>query len=486
MSFVTRGRQRLGQRLGQRRAAANDAQHGAERRPRTFAALEFRNFRLFWWGQVVSVTGTFMQSTAQQWLVLTLAPTDPLALGITGALQFGPSLVLGPFAGVIVDRYPRRAILYATQISQGILAAALWLLTTAHVVQLWHVYLLALLLGLVTAIDNPTRQAFVSEMVPTSHLLNAISLNSVQFNVARIIGPAVAGAMIAILGIPLMFLLNAVSFIAVLVGLWLMRASDLYLTPRDPNRASGLRAVSEGARFIWANHDIRITFLLITVVGTLGFNFNVLLPLLATTVLHAGPAEFGMLTSSLGVGALAGALLLARRGGKPTHLILAGTAALFGLLEALAGQTGSLVLTLILIAATGAMMSTFSASANTTVQLSAPAEMRGRVMSVYTMIFIGSTPIGNLTVSAIAAGLGTPISFLFTGLPCIAAAGMTSWLWRRERRATAATAEVDDTAQVVLTAMAGTRLSTGVVPESPPSVSGIRSIPPGVRRDHAE
>ncbi|MDE3228247.1 MAG: MFS transporter, partial [Chloroflexota bacterium] len=283
-----------------------------------------------------------------------------------------------------------------------------------------------------------------------------------------------------------MFLLNAISFIAVLAGLWLMRASELYLTPRDADRASGLRAVGEGARFIWANHDIRITFLLITVVGALGFNFNVLLPLLATTVLHAGPAEFGMLTSSLGVGALAGALLLARRGGKPTHMILAGTAALFGLLEALAGQVGSLIPTLILIAATGAMMSTFSASANTTVQLSAPPEMRGRVMSVYTMIFIGSTPIGNLTVSAIAAGFGTPASFLFTGLPCIAAAGVTSWLWRRERRATEATAEVDDSAQVVLTATAETRLSTGVVPESPPSASGIRSVPPGVHRDHAE
>lgn len=482
MSFVTRAFQRL----GQRRAAAGDAEQAAQHHPRTFAALQFRNFRLFWWGQVVSVTGTFMQSTAQQWLVLTLAPTNPLALGITGALQFGPSLILGPFAGVIVDRYPRRVILYSTQVSQGILAAALWLLTYLQVVQLWHVYLLALLLGLVTAIDNPTRQAFVSEMVPTSHLLNAISLNSVQFNVARIVGPAVAGALIALLGIPLMFLLNAISFIAVLVGLWLMRASELYSTPHSADHASGLRAVGEGARFIWANHDIRITFLLITVVGTLGFNFNVLLPLLAKDVLHAGPEEFGMLTSSLGIGALAGALLLARRGGKPTHLILAGTAALFGLLEALAGQAGSLIPTLILIAATGAMMSTFSASANTTVQLSAPPEMRGRVMSVYTMIFIGSTPIGNLTVSAIAAGLGAPISFVFTGLPCIAAAGVTGWLWRRERQAAETRAEVDDSAQVILAATAETRLSTGVVPEAPPSVSGIRSIPPGVPRDRAE
>lgn len=472
MSFVTRA---LRQRWG-RQDAADDAGAASPQRPRTFAALSFRNFRLFWWGQVISVTGTFMQSTAQQWLVLTLAPKNPLALGFTGALQFGPSLILGPFAGVIVDRYPRRTILYITQISSGILAAILWLLTFLGVVQLWQVYTLALLLGLVTAIDNPTRQAFVSEMVPTSHLLNAISLNSVQFNVARIVGPAVAGALIAWLGIPLMFLFNALSFIAVLAGLWLMRANELYATPRRTG-GSGLSAMGEGVRFIWANHDIRITFLLITVVGTLGFNFNVLLPLLARNVLHAGPREFGLLTSSLGVGALAGALLLARRGGQPTHLILAGTAALFGLLEALAGQAGALIPTLILIAATGVMMSTFSASANTAVQLSAPPEMRGRVMSVYTTIFIGSTPIGNLTVSAIAAGFSTPISFIFTGLPCIAAAGVAAWLWRRERQAVESDAELDDRAQLALTATAETRLSTGVVPESPPSVSGIRSKP---------
>jgi MFS family permease len=418
-----------------------------------------------------------MQSTAQQWLVLTLSKS-PLALGVTGALQFGPSLVLGPFAGALIDRYPRRRILVITQVSSGVLAAVLWLLTYLNVVQLWHVYLLATLLGLVTALDNPTRQAFVGEMVPTSHLLNAISLNSVQFNVARIVGPAVAGALIAILGIPLMFLLNALSFIAVLVGLWLMRPQDLYTTPRRAGAASGLRAMGEGVRFIWANHDVRITFLLITVVGTLGFNFNVLLPLLAKDTLHAGATEFGMLTSALGVGALAGALFLARRGGRPTHLIMAGTAGLFGLLEALTGQTGSLIPTLLLIAATGMMMSTFSASANTTVQLSAPPEMRGRVMSVYTTIFIGSTPIGNLATSSIAAGFGTPISFIFTGLPCVLAAGVTAWLWRREKMTQpAASAMVVDSAEVALAAAAESRIGGGVVPESPAGASGIRSIP---------
>ncbi|HEY8324518.1 MAG TPA: MFS transporter [Ktedonobacterales bacterium] len=449
----------------------------------TFAALRFRNFKLFWLGQVVSVTGTFMQSTAQQWLVLTLSK-NPLALGLTGALQFGPSLLLGPFAGAIIDRYPRRNILYVTQIAQAALAAVLWLLTFTNVVQLWNVYLLAFLLGLFTAIDNPTRQAFVSEMVPQSHMLNAISLNSVQFNVARIIGPAIAGGMIAVLGIPLMFLLNAISFIAVLTGLAMMRARELYITPRAANALHGLRAMSEGVRFIWADRDVRITFLLITVIGTLGFNFNVLLPLLAKVTLHAGSAEFGLLTSALGAGALAGALMLARRGGKPSHAILLSTAALFGLMEALAGQTHSLIVTLIFIAATGAMMSTFSASANTTVQLSAPPEMRGRVMSVYTTIFIGSTPIGNLATSEIAAALGVPISFLFTGLPCVVVAGVAAWLWRREQpSARTQAAQVVDSAEVALSATAETRLSMGAPPETVPSASGIRHAPSSVVRD---
>jgi MFS family permease len=452
---------------------------------RTFAALRFRNFRLFWWGQVISVTGTFMQSTAQQWLVLTLTK-NPLALGVTGALQFGPSLVIGPFAGALIDRLPRRRILITTQVASGVLAAVLWLLTFLNVVQLWHVYLLAFLLGIVTAVDNPTRQAFVSEMVPSSHLLNAISLNSVQFNVARIVGPAVAGALIAILGIPLMFLLNALSFVAVLVGLWLMHVSELYLTPRRAGASSGLRATGEGMRFIWRNHDLRITFLLITIVGTLGFNFNVLLPLLASDTLHAGSQEFGMLTSALGVGALAGALFLARRGGKPTHMILAVTATLFGVLEAAAGQMNSLVVALVFIALTGVMMSTFAASANTTVQLSAPPEMRGRVMSVYTTIFIGSTPIGNLATSSIAAAYGVPASFIFTGLPCVLAAGIAVWLWRREKPTLAATpapAATIDQAQVALTSAAESKLGGGVLPESSaeaaaqlgPTVTGQRT-----------
>ena len=401
----------------------------------TFAALGIRNYRLFWLGQVVSVTGTFMQGTAQQWLVLTLSK-NPLALGIVGALQFAPLLLLGPFVGIVVDRWPRRTLLVITQTSASILAVALWLLTVTHEVRLWHVFVLAALLGLVNALDMPTRQAFISEMVPTNYLLNAVSLNSVQFNVARILGPAVAGALIALLGVPTLFLLNAISFIAVIIGLLMMREAELVPIPRsasmDAHGLRRLRAIGDGARFIWNTPSVRVTFLLLTVVGTLGFNFNVSLPLEATGVLHAGPTVFGLLSSALGVGALVGALALARRGGAPTNRMLIGTTLAFGGLEAAIGLTHALPLVMLLIAATGCGMSMFSASANTRTQLSTPAEMRGRVMSVYSMIFMGSTPIGNLLVSVVASTGCVPLSFLVMGVPCVAAGLVAAWLWRAQ------------------------------------------------------
>lgn len=443
------------------------ANKASQPRLSAFASLSIRNFRLFWLGQIISVSGTFMQTTAQQWLVLFLAPKNPLALGVTGALQFGPILVLGPVTGMLIDRFPRRRILFATQTIAGLQALIMWILTATNVIQLWHVYALALLLGIVTAVDNPTRQAFVSEMTPPSHLLNAISLNSVQFNVARIVGPAIAGGLIAALGIPLLFLLNALSFIAVITGLTMMRVKDLYPVPRVKGSSGGLRGMSEGMRFIWANRDIRITFFLLAVIGLMGFNFNVLLPLQAKMTLHAGAAEFGLLSSALGAGALLGALTLARRGGRPTHAILIGTALIFGVMETLAGLMGTLIPSMIFIAATGAMMSSFSAAANTTVQLSAAPEMRGRVMSVYMMIFMGTTPFGNLAVSGIAAAFGASASFIFSGVPCSIAAIVALLLWRRERNRGAGSARGEELLPVdtTLRVAAETRLSTGVVPE---------------------
>lgn len=415
---------------------ANAVTRAATRAPRgsIFSALRFRNYRLFWFGQLISVTGTFMQGTAQQWLVLTLT-RDALALGIVGALQFGPMLVLAPFGGAIADRWPRRNVLVGTQAAAGLLALVLWVLTATNSVQLWHVFVLATLLGIVNAVDMPTRQAFVSEMVPAESLLNAVSLNSAQFNASRIVGPGLAGGLIALLGgTPPLFLLNAVSYIAVIVGLLMMRAADLVPVPHsEPQHGlARLRAMGDGIRFVLARPKLRVTFLMVAVIGTMGFNFNVLLPLEATSVLKSDAVVFGLLSSALGAGALIGALMLARRGGIPTNRTLASMAIVFGLLESAVALTRSVPIALILIAATGFAMSSFSASANTRTQLSSPPEMRGRVMSVYTMIFVGTTPIGNLIVSSVAGAYGVPAAFIVAGLPCFAIACLAAWLWKRQ------------------------------------------------------
>jgi MFS family permease len=402
-----------------------------------FSALRYRNYRLFWFGQLVSVTGTFMQGTAQQWLVLSLS-SNAIALGIVGTLQFGPMLV--PFGGAIADRWPRRSVLMCTQAIAGTLALVLYLLTATGMVQLWHVFVLALLLGLNNAVDMPTRQAFVSEMVPRERLLNAVSLNSAQFNASRIVGPGLAGLLIALFGTPLLFLLNAVSFLAVIVGLRLMRTSELMPVTRAAvtQGMARLRAMGDGARFVLTTPKLRTTFLIIAVCGMFGFNFNVLLPLEAKGVLHAGPRVFGLLSSALGAGALIGALLLAKRGGMPTNRRLVTMAAAFGLLEASVAIAASVQLVLVLMALTGFFMSTFSASANTRVQLSSPSELHGRIMSVYTMVFIGTTPIGNLLVSAVAGSWGVPVSFAISGIPCLLAALAAGWIWFRPGATTSA------------------------------------------------
>jgi MFS family permease len=399
-----------------------------------FSALRYRNYRLFWSGQLVSVTGTFMMTTAQQWLVLTLSG-DPLALGVVGALQFGPLLLLGPFGGAIADRWPRRNVLVGTMVASGMISFILWLLTATGAVQLWHVFVLAALLGLVNAVGMPTRQAFVSEMVPADSLLNAVSLNSAQFNASRIVGPGLAGGLIALLGgtSPL-FLFDALSYLAVIGSLLMMRSADLMPVPHTAPQhgLARLRALGDGIRFVMERPSLRVTFLMIAVIGTMGFNFSVLLPLEATDVLQSGAMVFGLLSSALGVGALLGALLLARRTGAPTNRMLISMAVVFGILESAMALTRSVPIALVMIAITGYAMSSFSASANTRTQLSSPPEMRGRVMSVYTMVFIGTTPIGSLLISSVASAFGVPVAFVVSGVPCFIVACVAAWLWRRQ------------------------------------------------------
>jgi MFS family permease len=440
-------------------AVAHGANGSSPARGSMFSALRIRNYRLFWTGQLVSVTGTFMQSTAQQWLVLKLTH-DPLALGIVGALQFGPMLFLGLFGGAIADRWPRRAVLVATQSTAGALALVLWLLTITGAVQIWQVFALALMLGLVNAVDMPTRQAFVSELVPSARLINAVSLNSAQFNVARIAGPGLAGLLIALFDVPFLFLLNAISFLAVIVSLLLMRSSELVAPPQAPKThgMARLRALGDGIRFIRSSRTLAITFLMVGIVGTFGFNFNVLLPLEARVTLHADAIAFGLLSSSLGVGALIGALLLARRSGEPPNRLLVGTALAFGVFEVAVAFFTSQWIVMLLIAGTGFAMSSFSASANTRTQLSSPPVLRGRVMSVYTTLFVGTTPIGNLLVSAVAATWGVPMAWVISGVPCLLVALTAAWLWSRTPAS-----QPDSAAEVV--------------PAAPDPINGVRGLP---------
>jgi MFS family permease len=446
----------------------------------TFSALRFRNYRLFWSGQLVSVTGTFMQGTAQQWLVLTLTP-NPLALGVVGALQFGPMLI--PFGGAVGDRWPRRSVLVATQSAAAILAFALFLLTVTHTLQLWHVYVLAFLLGTVNMVDMPTRQAFVGEMVPAEYLLNAVSLNSAQFNASRIVGPGIAGAMIALLGVPPLFLLNALSFLAVILSLFWMRPAELVPMPRAAmgHGVARVRALGEGFRFILHNPKMRVTILMVLVTGTMGFNFSVLLPLEAHGVLHAGPQIFGLLTSSLGAGALVGALVLAKRGGRPTNRQLVTMAGAFGICEAAVGLTRSVPATLALIALTGFFMSSFSAAANTRTQLSSPPEIRGRVLSVYSMVFIGTTPFGNLIVSGVAASAGVNASWIVSGLPCLAIAVVAAFLWARQSGA-------PEAQSALVTAPEAERAPDGEIPAPPlmPRGAGMPGMSLGRTADRSD
>ncbi|HXJ65087.1 MAG TPA: MFS transporter, partial [Actinomycetota bacterium] len=308
------------------RAAAFRASLGARRAAgKTFRSLRVRNYRLYFAGQAVSWIGTWMQSIAQAWLILTLTHSA-VAIGVTLALQYGPILVLGPWGGVLADRFDKRKLLLGTQTSAGLLALILGVLTVTHVVEPWMVFVVAGVFGLVTALDNPARQSFIVEMVGKGDLPNAVSLNSVLMNSARVIGPGIAGLLIATVGTGPCFLINAASYIAVVVALAMMRPSELLRGERAPRSKGQLR---EGMGYVARTPTLRRPLLLMFVVGLFGFNFATLLPLFATEALHQGPGGYGVLFSAMGVGAVAGGLVIAFRGSMGDRL-MAGAAAAFG------------------------------------------------------------------------------------------------------------------------------------------------------------
>jgi MFS family permease len=383
---------------------------------RTFGSLANRNYRLFAAGQVVSNTGSWMQRVAQDWLVLELTHGSGTALGITTGLQFLPMLA-SPWGGVVADRYPKRGILMITQALMGALAAILGILALTGAVRTWHVYLLALALGMVTAVDNPTRQAFAAEMVGKDAVANAIALNSAVFSLARIVGPAVAGLVISVAGTPSAFLINAASYGAVLVGLALMRPAELHAPPPTRRSRGQLR---ESVRYVSARPELWIPLVCVFFVSTFGMNFQVTNALMSREVFHAGAGAFGVVSAVYALGALGGALLAARRA-RPGPRLLLATAGAFGLLEVVTGLMPGFWWFLVMLVPTGLAVITFTTTANSATQLAAAAEMRGRVMGLYLLVFLGGAPLGSPLAGWIAEQFGPRMSMVSGGLISVAA-----------------------------------------------------------------
>lgn len=400
---------------------------------RAFIALRHRNYRLFWFGQMISLVGTWMDRTGQAWLVLEITHSA-WQLGIVGALQFLPVLLLSIFGGVFADRWPKRNVLLFTQSAAMIQAVVLWALVASGHVQLWEIYVLALLLGTTNSLDMPTRQAFVVEMVGREDLPNAVALNSSIFNLARVLGPGIAGLLIAFSGLTTLFLLNAISFIAVIGGLLMIRNKELRAVPKraliNGVQIKTWQSLGEGIAYIRRTPSVLLIIVLVGAVSLFGINFNVILPLYATDVLNVGAIGFGLLSSSIGVGALLSALWIAWGNRQPTiRNLLISIFAFCGFLI-LFSVSHIYPLSLVLILLVGFSQVAFSALANTALQSITPDHLRGRVMSVYMAFFAGSTPIGNLLIGGLAILAGPSIALSICAILALITA-IVGWLWRK-------------------------------------------------------
>jgi MFS family permease len=398
---------------------------------RTFRSLHTRNYRLFFFSQLISLSGTWMQITAQSWLILELTGQAHagFALGLMMALQFLPLLLFGVWGGLIADRLDKRRTLIWTQSAAAVLAVALWLIVLTGVVDLWMIYVLAFLLGCVTVFDLPARQAFVIEMVGADDVANAVGLNSAVFNGARLVGPAVAGILIHAIGISPSFLLNAISFIPVVAALALMRTRELVRHAPLP-RSKG--QVREGLRYVWRTPILRSTLLLLGVVATFGFNFIITLPLLARYVFHGDAGLYGMLFAVMAGGSLVGALIVAGRA-RPSRALLVGSAAGFSVLSMFVAFAPSPLWAAVGLVPMGAFSMTFIATANSTLQLGSRHDMRGRVMAVYALVFLGSTPLGGPLVGWISQQWGPRAGLFLGGAASLLAALPAAVSYRRHR-----------------------------------------------------
>jgi MFS family permease len=379
--------------------------------------MTVRNFRLYFVGQFVSATGTWMQAIAQMWLVLQLTGSG-VALGVTTALQFTPMLVAGAWGGVIADRVDKRRLLIATQVLSGALALLLGSIVAFGVVELWMLYGLAFLLGCVTALDNPARRAFVVEMVGAEHVTNAVSLSSALFTAARVFGPALAGIVIAVAGVSWCFFANAVSYVAA-VGAFALMRKDEFFSVAPVRRAKGqLRA---GLRYAWSTPELRLPLVLTAVIGTLAFNTQVVLALLARETFHGDAGTYGTLYALLSVGAVVGALVTAHQAAATQRFLLRAAAA-YGALMLLAAAAPSLAWEMVVLVPTGAAGVAFVAMANGVLQTHTDPLMRGRVMALFSVAFLGSTPIGGPIVGWVSQVLGARAGLALGGLAAVLAA----------------------------------------------------------------
>jgi MFS family permease len=369
---------------------------------KTFQSMTVRNYRLFSSGQITKLIGVWMQFTAQDWLVLELSHDSAYALGVVTALQFTPVLLLTLYGGKLADRYDKRTLLIIANSVFSVLALVLGLLVATGAVTLTWVFTFAVLMGIANAIETPVRQAFASEMVSHELLPNALSLSAATFNLARVVGPALAGGAIELVGIGPVFLLNTLTYLAPMVSLLRMRSSELHLAPRN---ATDTR-IREGLRYVSQREDLLLPMALLLVIGLVGFNFQLTLAVLAKTVFQTGPAQFGLLTTALAVGALGGALAGSGRRSRPSVYVVLGAAVGFGALETLVGLAPTFLVTAALLVPTGFFMIYFMQATNQRIQLGTDATYRGRVMALFILVFVGTTPVGAPAIGWLAEQFG--------------------------------------------------------------------------------
>lgn len=400
--------------LGSRFPLASLSGHTQFAPRQMISSLRLRNYRLFFFGQLVSVVGTWMQTVAQSFLVLDLTHSGT-QLGLTTAVRFLPMLVFGPLGGLFADRRNKQRVLLVTQTLSGLLAGAFAVLIATGSIRLWIIYLLALALGFVNVFDNPARQSFISEMVSARDLSNAVTLNSVSMNMARVFGAALGGVLAAALGLALCFACNALSFAAVLISLVAMRKSELFPAKRVARNKGQVR---QGLRYVRSTPELLIPLLMIALVGTLAWEFQVTLPLMASNIFHGGTAAYGVMASVMGAGAVVGGLISAARP-RPRARALCLAAIGWGIAILAAAAAPSMALELAALVFVGYGSITFNSLAKTTLQLAAKPEMRGRVMALWALAWLGSTPIGGPIVGWAGQTFGARWSLVIGGLPTL-------------------------------------------------------------------